>query len=108
VKTHVKSKSNHTSSTIATHGTCIPIGIEIFHFNDYVAHIPQEKQTDNDRVYPGDGIAPWSKIMQILKEMGTPKVLSLELFNKDYWKQDPLEVAKTGLIKMKKVVETGG
>ena len=61
--------------------------IEIFHFNDYVAHIPQEKQTDNDRVYPGDGIAPWSKIMQILKEMGSPKVLSLELFNKDYWKQ---------------------
>jgi hypothetical protein len=46
--------------------------------------------------------------MQILKEMGTPKVLSLELFNKDYWKQDPLEVAKTGLIKMKKLVETGG
>jgi sugar phosphate isomerase/epimerase len=80
--------------------------IEIFHFNDYVAHIPQEKQTDNDRVYPGDGIAPWSKIMQILKEMGTPKVLSLELFNKEYWKQDPLEVAKTGLMKMKKVVET--
>jgi sugar phosphate isomerase/epimerase len=80
--------------------------IEIFHFNDYVANIPQEKQTDNDRVYPGDGIAPWSKILQILKEMGTPKVLSLELFNKEYWKQDPLEVAKTGLMKMKKLVET--
>jgi 2-keto-myo-inositol isomerase len=79
--------------------------IEIFHFNDYVANIPQEKQTDNDRVYPGDGIAPWSKIMHILKEMGTPKVLSLELFNKEYWKQDPLVVAKTGLMKMKKLVE---
>ena len=74
--------------------------------NDYVANIPLEKQTDNDRVYPGDGIAPWSKIIQILKEMGTPKVLSLELFNKEYWKQDPLEVAKTGLMKMKKLVET--
>lgn len=80
--------------------------IEIFHFNDFVGHIPQEKQTDNDRVYPGDGIAPWSNLMQTLKEMGTPKVLSLELFNKDYWKQDPLEVAKTGLMKMKKLVET--
>jgi len=80
--------------------------IEIFHFNDFVGHIPQEKQTDNDRVYPGDGIAPWSNLMQTLKEMGTPKVLSLELFNKDYWKQDPLGVAKTGLMKMKKLVET--
>jgi sugar phosphate isomerase/epimerase len=79
--------------------------IEIFHFNDFVGHIPVEKQTDNDRVYPGDGIAPWAQIIQVLKEMGTPKVLSLELFNKDYWKQDPLEVAKTGLIKMKKLVE---
>ncbi|MEY3322219.1 MAG: hypothetical protein RLZZ417_1802 [Bacteroidota bacterium] len=82
--------------------------IEIFHFNDYVAHIPQEKQTDNDRVFPSDGIAPWSKIMSILNSMHSPKVLSLELFNKEYWKQDPLEVAKTGLMKMKKLVEIGG
>lgn len=82
--------------------------IEIFHFNDFVAHIPQEKQTDNDRVYPGDGIAPWSKIIPVLNSMNSPKVLSLELFNREYWKQDPLEVAKTGLLKMKKLVETEG
>jgi hypothetical protein len=31
-------------------------------------------------------------------------VLSLELFNRDYWKQDVNEVAKTGLMKMKKAV----
>jgi 2-keto-myo-inositol isomerase len=30
--------------------------------------------------------------------------LSLELFNPTYWKQDPLEVAKTGLTKMKDMV----
>lgn len=82
--------------------------IEIFHFNDFVAHIPLEKQTDNDRVYPGDGMAPWSKIIPVLNSMNSPKVLSLELFNREYWKQDPLEVAKTGLIKMKKLVETEG
>jgi hypothetical protein len=28
----------------------------------------------------------------------------LELFNRDYWKQDALEVAKTGLSKMKACV----
>jgi 2-keto-myo-inositol isomerase len=37
--------------------------------------------------------------------MGGTKVLSLELFNEAYWKQDALTVCKTGLEKMKKVVE---
>jgi hypothetical protein len=36
--------------------------------------------------------------------MGGNKVLSLELFNQDYWKQDALTVAKTGLEKMRKLV----
>jgi hypothetical protein len=31
-------------------------------------------------------------------------VLSLELFNPTYWKQDPLAVAKAGLAKMKAAV----
>jgi hypothetical protein len=35
--------------------------------------------------------------------MKGPKILSLELFNREYWEQDPLQVAKTGLEKMKKV-----
>jgi hypothetical protein len=30
--------------------------------------------------------------------------LSLELFNEDYWKQPALDVARTGLEKMKAVV----
>ena len=33
---------------------------------------------------------------------GFAGTLSLELFNPEYWKQDPLLVAKTGLEKMKK------
>jgi len=33
------------------------------------------------------------------------KVLSLEVFNRDYWSQDPLSVAKTGLAKLKAVAE---
>jgi len=36
--------------------------------------------------------------------MGGTKVLSLELFNETYWKQDALQVAKTGLQKMKLLV----
>jgi hypothetical protein len=30
----------------------------------------------------------------------------LELFHRDYWKQDPRQVARTGLDKMKAVVQT--
>jgi hypothetical protein len=31
--------------------------------------------------------------------------LSLEVFNREYWKQDALAVAKTGLAKMKAAVD---
>ena len=78
--------------------------IEIFHMNDFVASIPREEQADKDRVYPGDGAAPMKEILTDLKNMSGNKVLSLELFNQDYWKQDALTVAKTGLEKMKKLV----
>ena len=79
--------------------------IEIFHFNDFVADIPREKQTDNDRVYPGDGAAPFKQIITDLYNSGGNKVFSLELFNKSYWEKDALEVASTGLVKMKNIVK---
>ena len=78
--------------------------IEVFHMNDYPADIPREKMEDKDRIYPGDGVAPLRQIVADLKDMGGEKILSLELFNREYWKQDPLQVAKTGLEKMKKAV----
>lgn len=81
--------------------------IEIFHFNDYPASIPREQQQDTDRVYPGDGTAPMREIVRNLKNMGGNKVLSLELFNPTYWKEDPLTVAKIGLSKMKEQVKKG-
>jgi 2-keto-myo-inositol isomerase len=79
--------------------------LELFHMNDYPAGIPREEQTDAHRVYPGDGAAPWNEIISRLYEMGGVKVLSLELFNRDYWKLDALDVASTGLEKMKRLVE---
>ena len=78
--------------------------VEIFHLNDYPGDIPREKQEDKDRVYPGDGVAPMGEIIRAIHDMGGPKVLSLELFNPGYWKEDPLAVAKTGLRKMKEQV----
>jgi 2-keto-myo-inositol isomerase len=78
--------------------------IDIIHMNDYPATKPAQEQTDKDRVYPGDGVAPLKQILTDLRTMGGTKILSLELFNDTYWKQDVLLVAKTGLQKMKRLV----
>jgi 2-keto-myo-inositol isomerase len=78
--------------------------IEIFHMNDYPGSIPREKLEDKDRVYPGDGVAPLKQVLTDLRNMKGPKILSLELFNREYWSQDPLLVAKTGLEKMRKAL----
>lgn len=72
-----------------------------FHMNDYPAEPPRATITDAQRVHAGDGVAPLKQILRDLKQTGFQGYLSLELFNKDYWKQDPLAVAKTGLEKMK-------
>lgn len=81
--------------------------IDVIHINDYQASVPREQQNDGHRVYPGDGAAPLKQIVADLANMGGTKVLSLELFNQKYWKQDALMVAKTGLEKMKKVAGMG-
>jgi len=78
--------------------------MHVFHMNDYPAEPPREKITDQYRVFPGDGVAPTSAILRYLHEGGFQGFLSLELFNPRYFKQDPLEVARTGLEKMKSAV----
>jgi 2-keto-myo-inositol isomerase len=75
-----------------------------FHVNDYPANLPRETINDSQRVYPGDGIAPLDKIFRTLRDNGYRGAVSLELFNRDYWKQDAYEVAKTGLEKTKDAV----
>ncbi|RMG19687.1 MAG: sugar phosphate isomerase/epimerase [Bacteroidetes bacterium] len=79
--------------------------IEMFHLNDYPATPAREALTDAHRVYPGDGVAPLNSILKSLARGPAPTVLSLELFNRDYWQQDALEVAQTGLKKMQAVVK---
>jgi sugar phosphate isomerase/epimerase len=78
--------------------------IDIFHVNDYVTSIKPTTITDGDRIYAGDGEAPIKEIIKRLKPSEKPVILSLELFNKELWAQDPLKVAKTGLEKLKKVI----
>ncbi|MFT5124997.1 MAG: 2-keto-myo-inositol isomerase [Kiritimatiellia bacterium] len=77
--------------------------MQVLHMNDY-PDIPNDTINDADRVYPGDGVAPLKTIFGYLNATGARPVLSLELFNKEYWKQPAEEVAKTGLAKMKAAV----
>lgn len=75
-----------------------------FHLNDYPADPPRETITDAHRVYPGDGVAPLKQFFRDLRTIGYKGALSIELFNPDYYKQDPLVVARTALEKTRKVI----
>jgi len=75
--------------------------IHMFHVNDYPAEPPRETINDSYRILPGDGVAPLNQILKDLNNKKSPIVLSLELFNKEYWKMDALVAAKLGLSKMK-------
>jgi 2-keto-myo-inositol isomerase len=77
--------------------------IAILHVNDYPA---KDRLTiaDADRVYPGDGVAPLKDIFRDLRAIGYRGMLSLEVFNRDYWRADALAVAATGLEKLRAAV----
>ena len=78
--------------------------IDVIHINDYPGNVLRQEQNDSHRVFPGEGVAPLKQILTDLKTMGGVKVLSLELFNREYWQKDALTIAKTGCDKMKKFV----
>jgi len=82
-----------------------PQTIQVLHLNDFPNEPPREKIDDSYRVFPGDGIAPLAEIVRTLHLTGGQKILSLELFNRQYWAQDPLAVARTGLAKMRAVAQ---
>jgi len=77
--------------------------MHVLHMNDYPADPPRDKITDAERIYPGDGVAPTVQILRDLHAAGFRGMLSLELFNRKLWQEDPLAVARTGLEKMKAV-----
>jgi sugar phosphate isomerase/epimerase len=78
--------------------------LPVIHVNDYPATPSRAEITDQFRVYPGDGAAPLKDVFRGLHANGFRGFLSLELFNHEYWKNDALLVARTGLEKMKAVV----
>jgi len=78
--------------------------MHVFHINDYPGDPPRDELNDSHRVYPGDGIAPMDDILATVYQAGFRGALSLEVFNRSYWEQDALTVARTGLAKIDKAV----
>ncbi len=82
--------------------------IAIFQFND-APNTPAFKDLkDEHRVYPGDGILPLISIFKDLKATGYKGFISLEMYNPNYYKEDLLQVAKTGLRKTLEVLKKAG
>lgn len=79
--------------------------VHVFHMNDYPANPPRQAIGDADRVYPGDGVAPLAEILRTLHNINFNGYLSIELFNRSYWQQDPLEVARTALSKLRDLTQ---
>jgi len=77
--------------------------MDCFHINDYPGQPPREQIGDKDRVFPGDGVCPLEQIIAGMLRRGFVGVFSLELFNPEYWQRPPLEVAREGLEKSRRV-----
>ena len=82
-----------------------PTSTDILHVNDYPDNMPRNVITDADRTYPGDGISPIRQVLHTLQSPERPLIISLEVFNKNYYSRKASEVTKTGLAKMKKVTQ---
>ena len=80
--------------------------IAVSHFNDAPADPPANTQRDPNRVMPGDGVIDLKRYCNLLRQIDYAGFVSLELFRPDLWDQDPLEVAKVGLEKMRSVAES--
>ena len=75
--------------------------ISHYHIDDAAPNKASGTQTDPDRVMPGDGQIDLQAEIKVLREIGYDGTVSLELFNADWWAEDPAYTLKTGLERMK-------
>lgn len=93
--------SNSTLEDLKT----VPVErISHYHIDDASPNIPPREQTDPDRVMIGDGPIDLKAELTVLKEKGYAGAISLELFNKELWAQDPREVLKLGFERLSQLV----
>lgn len=100
---HLYRGGNPFDSLRLVNGKMLPV----FHINDYPDTPPRMELKDSDRVFPGDGICPFSEILPLLYDTGFRGGLSVELFNKGYWEtMDVKEVLRMSFEKTTQVINS--
>ncbi len=79
--------------------------LHVLHVNDYPQTDDSSKLNDGNRIYPGDGVAPYGQIFKDLRDGGFRGYLSLELFNRDYWTRSADDNLKAGIEKIRATVK---
>ena len=75
-----------------------------FHINDVPAQPDPLTQKDEDRVMVGEGVADLPRVIANLQTIGYRGPLSLELFNRELWAQDPATVIRRGIERIRALV----
>ena len=70
-----------------------------------VLDIPRNRITDFDREYPLDGKLNLLPFVRLLANKGYQGYLTVELFNEEYWQEDPSKIAKLAHESLVKLVE---
>lgn len=83
---------------------CGPGTIGLMHVNDWPADLQPARCSDADRILPGTGAVEWSSIIDHLEAIGYDGVLSLELFNRELWQDDPAAVARRGRMALQTIL----
>lgn len=61
--------------------------------------------TDAQRLLPGEGVIALRALVDRIEEAGYSGAYSLELFRPEYWKMDPLDLARRGIESMRRLFE---
>jgi 2-keto-myo-inositol isomerase len=72
-----------------------PGEVEHVHFHDVPRAVPRELLVDADRIPPGLGVIPLTKVVDALRRIGFAGALSVELFDPVVQKSDPAATART-------------
>jgi 2-keto-myo-inositol isomerase len=72
-----------------------PGDVEHVHFHDVPRAVPRELLVDADRIPPGTGVIPLTKVVDALRRIGYAGALSVELFDPVVQKSDPAVTART-------------
>ena len=86
-----------------------PNFIAIFQFGDSPEGLePQKGWSDKHRVLPGDGVLPLVEQLKTLRDIGYTGCVSLELYNPEYRKREPVAFLKEAHRKTLAVIEASG